>query len=409
MRLLLQVLLCAVAVSASGCWLAQGTGSTDAGSDAGPDAGIPDAGSDAGVDAGLSSPLASGLDNPALLAVSGTTVFWTSFDNPGGVFRFDSASDAGVDAGPDGGGIVTIASGQQNPYAIAVDAVSAFWLNYGTCGGGSCAGSIGYNFDGALVAAPLTGGSAVTLATHQATPLGLALPPGERGTCHQCESSVFWVNGGTYDNQGNYRHDGSVVRIPLGGGTPTTLFSAQESPSAIAVDHENVYWTNAGTFNSATGAYNNDGAVLQGALSTTTVSTLAAGQTYPVAIGVDTTHVYWSNAGQFGVSANLLPGTGSVASVPIGGTAVTTLASGQDKPGALAVQDPNVYWVNRAEADAGTGGSVVEVPAVGGAPHTLTSAVSHPVGIAVGAGGTVYYSDPGTEGGRDGGIFSLPP
>jgi hypothetical protein len=46
--------------------------------------------------------------------------------------------------------------------------------------------------------------------------------------------SVYWTNYG----------DGTVVKVPLGGGAPIVLASGQDSPASIAVDATSVTWVN---------------------------------------------------------------------------------------------------------------------------------------------------------------------
>jgi hypothetical protein len=71
---------------------------------------------------------------------------------------------------------------------------------------------------------PLAGGTPTTLASGQMMPLDLAVDA----------TSVYWT-----DSTG-----GTVMKVPLAGGTPTTLASGQSSPDYIAVDGTSVYWTN---------------------------------------------------------------------------------------------------------------------------------------------------------------------
>jgi hypothetical protein len=174
------------------------TGGADAGKDAGTDAGkdsAADAGKDAGTDAGKDSAV-------------------------------DAGKDAGTDAGRDTG---------TDANACAVDG--------GTCGGGitccsracvdeqtdpnNCGACGNVCSDGPSPACG-DGICNYTLATGQ---LGLWLLAVD-------STSVYW-SGGAGSN-------GFVMKVPLGGGSPTTLASGQVQPSGIAVDATNVYWADVG-------------------------------------------------------------------------------------------------------------------------------------------------------------------
>jgi len=108
---------------------------------------------------------------------------------------------------------------------IAVDGTSVYW---GTAGGG----------DGTVLKTPLAGGAITTLATGQSLPSQIAVD----------ETSVYWTNSGYADyNPGGFDEPdgpvpGSVVKVRINGGCPTTL-SAGGAPQDIAVDDTSVYWT----------------------------------------------------------------------------------------------------------------------------------------------------------------------
>ena len=73
-----------------------------------------------------------------------------------------------------------------------------------------------------------------------------ALWPCASGTCNLeflaiDSTNVYWTDSGTAAN--NF-HDGTVMRVAIGGGTAIVLASGQDYPLGIAVDDSSVYWTN---------------------------------------------------------------------------------------------------------------------------------------------------------------------
>lgn len=133
----------------------------------------------------------------------------------------------------------------------------------------------------------------------------------------------------------------------------------------IAVDARAVYWTDVV-----------DGTVLSVPLGGGAVTTLASGQDASGRIAVNGSSLYWT-------------GTSSITKLPLGGgSAPVTLASGQGGTSGLAVDATNVYWL---AVDASGMGSVLRTPTSGGPVTTLVSGVSQPHEIAVDAA-NVYWT-----------------
>ena len=103
-----------------------------------------------------------------------------------------------------GGGTPTIlASGQDYPQRITVDAANVYWET-----GGLAESPTGY---GTVMKVPIGGGTPTTLASGQGDPNGIAIDP----------TSIYWAN---------YTNPGSVMSVPIAGGAPTILASGQNSP-----------------------------------------------------------------------------------------------------------------------------------------------------------------------------------
>jgi hypothetical protein len=114
-----------------------------------------------------------------------------------------------------GGTPVRLASGQGGVgRGIAVDGASVYWTRNGVGGAGN----------GTVMKMPVDGGAPTALASGTSNATAIAVDA----------RSIYWVS---FDIGG-----GSLMRMPLDGGTPTTLAS-RVSPSDLAVDATNVYFT----------------------------------------------------------------------------------------------------------------------------------------------------------------------
>ncbi len=99
--------------------------------------------------------------------------------------------------------------------------------------------------------------------------------------------NVYWANDG----------DGTLMKVPKDGGSPTTLISGQTVPLCVAVDEKYLYWTN----------YPAAGTVMALPLAGGAPIELACGQGSPSGIAVDATSVYWAAQGDNAVRKTVKP------------------------------------------------------------------------------------------------------
>lgn len=171
-----------------------------------------------------------------------------------------------------------------------------------------------------------------------------------------------------YSDTNNCGACGNVCNAATGAacenGWCTYKLATNESfPTAIAVDSSNVYWTdNVITY----------GAIVKEPLAGGTPTTLASKLNRPDGIAVDQNNVYWITT----------PGT--VMKMPLSGGAAATLANSAGLASGIAIDTNNAYWTAST--------TVMKVPLKGGTPATLASGQSAAEGIAVDSSG-VYWTD----------------
>jgi sugar lactone lactonase YvrE len=197
------------------------------------------------------------------------------------------------------------------------------------------------NYEGPILRVPLTGGTATTLAANRVGPNGIAVSGG----------IVYWAQ------QGDGGANGAIVSIPSTGGTAKVVGGPQFGPEQLALDSENAYFSNfdwGGT------------TVVQAPLAGGAPITLATVNS-PLGIAQDTSNVYF---------ADIADG-GGVYQVPKGGGGGVMELAPSPFAVFLASDGKSLYWTDASQ------GTLNKVPVGGGTTTTLLSGLGSPVGIAI--------------------------
>ena len=156
---------------------------------------------------GTTTKVATGEPTAMGIALDGERVVW-AIGQPGTIEAVSLR----------GGEQVKLASDEGAPQQVALDALNVYWTNDG---GGTALGTV--------MEAPLAGGAAITLATGQINPLGIATASVEGAGTY-----VYWVDGA----------GGALMATPaIGGFLPTTMATGLGQPERVAIGPDSVYWT----------------------------------------------------------------------------------------------------------------------------------------------------------------------
>jgi hypothetical protein len=158
---------------------------------------------------------------------------------------------------PIGGGTATTLVGFEpanNPQGIAISPTNVYWSE----------------LSGHIATVAKGGGGVATLFSNAIDPESVAVNA----------TDIFWVEfGGIPDNA-------SIVKMPLGGGTATTILANQQRPVSLAADSDFVYLAN----------FDNSSVVKVPVTGGPMVGVYSEAHARPTAVAIDGTSVYWTDA-----------------------------------------------------------------------------------------------------------------
>lgn len=267
--------------------------------------------------------IASGLNHPYRIAVDSTRLVWTEPVNG----RILSCPKSGC------GGTPTVVVQQGAPHQIVLDMDGMVWVD-----------GEGATGDRRILRCGLPcAGNPTVIASGLAYPEDIAVDA----------RAVYWAD----------TNDGSIRTCPLDGcsGSPAILASGETNPRGIAVDGASIYYT---------AFFHVVKCPLAGCGVNRTV--LASNVASPWGIAVDESAAYWIDYADGTVATCNLAGCGD--------HATALFSTQQDEyPEALVIDDTTVYWANAHSTTV----MACDKSGCGGQPTVLASNQGSPLGIAV--------------------------
>jgi hypothetical protein len=159
------------------------------------------------INGGTIETLASGLSDPSSVAVDANYVYWT--EDTGSVKKVNKSDKS----------VTVLASGLCSPYYIRIDSSNVYWS------------------DGAY--GPSCGVRQISKNGGTITPLALNLAGGITGIATDGTYVYYIVDVGTGTSD-------SIMKIPVGGGSPVLVVGNLDHPVDVVVDGTYVYWIEQG-------------------------------------------------------------------------------------------------------------------------------------------------------------------
>jgi hypothetical protein len=252
----------------------------------------------------------------------------------------------------DGGAPVTLASSQGGGAGIAVDATNVYWTNQGPCA--VVDGGTDVVCNSSVRKIPIAGGTPTTLATDTAQVFGIAVDA----------TNVYWSD-----------QDNRIMGTPIQGGASFLVTATSALPFYLGISGENLYWTALIDCDASVCTQ----AVMRVAVPGGATSIFASGR--GSLAGVDATNAYL-------VDPTSTPGSFTVRRAPLNGDPMTTLGVVAGTPYGVTVDATSIYWTDS------TAGTVSSVPFGGNTPTVLAGGQTSPGLLAVTSSSLYWVEEP---------------